>query len=80
MIAPKVLSQADVSARLRAKGFRDTSEVVEVKGGEYAVWVTEWGEVLMVPQDGPDKVCAEFILLERMQKVLATKPPARRKK
>lgn len=73
MIAPKVLSQQEVAERLRAEGFTDTAERIVVQGGEYAVWVTEWGEPLMVPEDGPDKVCAQFILLERMEKVLATR-------
>jgi len=42
--------------------------------GDYSIWITSWGEPLMVPQDGPDKTCGEIFLHQRMQKVLETKP------
>lgn len=77
MITPKLLSQAEVKARLEAKGFREVGHI-SVSGGDYSVWVTDWGEPLMVPEDGPDKVCAEIFLYERMDKVLATKPKGKK--
>lgn len=74
MIAVKLLSEAEIRAKLEADGFRDTGKQYPSKEGNYAIWITEWGEPLMVPQEGPDKMCAQWVLLERMAKVLATKP------
>ena len=74
MIAPKVLSQEEVTRLLEGAGFRNTGESFSGESGDFAIWVTSWGEPIMVPQAGPDKVCADFILRERMAEVLKTKP------
>jgi hypothetical protein len=74
MIAVRLISQEEVNERLTAAGFKDTGKRFSGDTGEYTIWITEWGEPIMVPQEGPDKVCAEWVLAERMQKVLATKP------
>lgn len=73
-MAIKSLSHAEVSKRLKAAGFKDTGETYSGESGDYGIWITSWGEPLMVPQDGPDKTCAEIFLHQRMEKVLATKP------
>lgn len=74
MIAVRLLSQEEVNRRLETAGFKDTGKRFSGDSGEYAIWVTTWGEPIMVPEEGPDKMCAEWVLGERIQKVLATKP------
>ncbi|MGE0278948.1 MAG: hypothetical protein AB7R40_26445 [Nitrospiraceae bacterium] len=76
MIAPRLLSQEQIKEKLEAEGFTKGGDIT-VSGGTYSVWVSEWGEPLMVPEDGPDKVCADIMLNERLHKVLATRPKKR---
>lgn len=77
MIAVKLLSQEQVKTNLEEAGFRDTGERFSGDSGDYAIWITEWGEPIMIPEEGPDKMCAQWVLSERMSKVLATKPRKR---
>lgn len=74
MIAVKLLSQQETRERLEAAKLRDTGRHFSGASGEYAIWITEWGEPLMVPEEGPDKMCAQWVLSERLAAVLATKP------
>lgn len=74
MIAPKLLSQEEVRKRLEAEGLRDTGQHFSGDTGTYAIWITDWGEPLMVPEEGPDKMCAQWVLAERLDEVLTTKP------
>ena len=73
-MAIRSLSLKEVTKRLKAAGFTDTGETYSGETGDYGIWITAWGEPLMVPQDGPDKTCGEIFLHQRMQKVLETKP------
>ena len=70
----RALSQREIGAELKAHGFTKAGKITTAKSGDYDVWVSEWGEPLMVPVAGPDRRCADFILHERLQKVMATKP------
>lgn len=70
----RALSQRAIAARLKAEKFTKAGRIKTANSGDYDVWVSEWGEPLMVPIAGPDNRCADFILEDRLQKVLATKP------
>jgi len=73
MIAPKLLSLEETKRRLEASGFKDSGERFSGETGNYSVWLTEWGEPVMIPEEGPDKMCAEWVLAERIEKVLETR-------
>ena len=77
MIKPRVRSQTDIRAWLESLGFQRVGEI-SVSEGDFSVWVSDWGEPLMIPEAGPDRVCADFILRERVEAVMATKPHRRR--
>lgn len=70
----RALSQRAISARLKSEKFIKAGRIKTAKSGDYDVWVSEWGEPLMLPVAGPDYRCADFILEDRLQKVLATRP------
>lgn len=70
----RALSQRSIGAVLKAVKFTKAGRITTANSGDYDVWVSPWGEPLMLPIAGPDHRCAEFILQERLQKVLATKP------
>lgn len=70
----RALSQRAIGTILRAEKFTKAGRIKTANSGDYDVWVSPWGEPLMLPIAGPDHRCAEFILHERLQKVRATKP------
>lgn len=70
----RALSQREISAELKTLGFTKAGRIATAKSGDYDVWVSPWGEPMMLPIAGPDHRCADFILQERLEKVLATKP------
>jgi hypothetical protein len=74
MIAVRLLSQEEVSQRLREAGLSDTGERFSGDTGNYAIWATPWGVAMFVPQEGPDRRCAEWVLSSRLAEVLKTKP------
>lgn len=75
MIKARALSQRDIGAVLKSEGFTKAGRITTPNSGDYdVVWVSAWGEPLMLPIAGPDHRCADFILQDRLQKVLATKP------
>jgi hypothetical protein len=74
MIAVYLLQQNEVIKRLKAAGLTDTGEKFSGDTGDYAIWITSWGEPLMVPEEGPDKMCAEWLLAERLEAILSTNP------
>ncbi len=71
MIKARALSQRAISTILKAQKFTKAGRIKTEHSGDYDVWVSPWGEPLMLPIGGPDHRCADFILHERLQKVLA---------
>lgn len=79
MNPPRLLSKRIVKQRLIAAGFTDTGRTYPAgDNATYSVWISDWGEPIMIPEEGPDKRCAEWVLAERMSKVLSTKPRTRK--
>lgn len=74
MIKARALSQRDIGAVLKSEGFTKAGRITTPNSGDYDVWVSQWGEPLMLPVAGPDFRCADFILQDRLAKVMATKP------
>ena len=74
MSAVRLLSKRAVNKILREAGLIDSGKKFSGASGEYEIWVTSWGEPMMVPEEGPDKRCAEWVLHERLKKVLDTNP------
>jgi hypothetical protein len=58
MIAVHLLDRKDVVRRLAEYGCQETGDTVEEAG----FWATPWGHHFMVPELGPDRVCAEYVL------------------
>lgn len=59
MISVYLLSQQEVAKRLNDYGCKRINERLD---DETSVWVTPWGHHFLVPELGPDKVCAEYVL------------------
>ena len=79
MNPPRLLSQTAIRKRLREAGFSSTGRAYNADDNTvYSIWISEWGEPIMVPEEGPDKRCAEWVFQDRLDKVLATKPKAKK--
>lgn len=58
MIAVRLLTQEEIAERLESSGCQSTGDVLK----NAALWVTAWNHHFFVPQVGPDKMCAEYVL------------------
>lgn len=71
MIAVYLLSQTEIAKRLNDYGYKLTDKRLDE---ETAVWVTTWGHHFFVPELGPDRVCAEYVLERIINNVEKTRP------
>lgn len=70
MIAVHLLTEEEVAGRLNDHGCVKTSEHLD----EASLWVTPWNFHFWVPEIGPDKMCAEYVLSRIIDEMLSTKP------
>jgi hypothetical protein len=71
MIAVRLLTQEEVTVRLQAAS---CEKVEPCDVPEHSLWRTAWDYHFLVPELGPDKMCAEYRLNEIIASFEETRP------